>query len=131
MGAKINMVGVDHTQMGAYFCIASNDIPPSVSKRIVLQIDCKPRQFLILQNISLLLSPSTLYDFYLNIYVKDIIEIEVVQLNMKKCIIIIIADPVALFFKWNYYRHIDIFIYDSSFVSIVWGFDDDFIILYL
>lgn len=27
--------------MGAYLCIASNDVPPAVSKRIILNINCK------------------------------------------------------------------------------------------
>lgn len=27
--------------MGAYLCIASNGIPPSVSKRIKVSVDCK------------------------------------------------------------------------------------------
>lgn len=27
--------------MGAYLCIASNDVPPAVSKRITLNINCK------------------------------------------------------------------------------------------
>ncbi|KAF6208627.1 hypothetical protein GE061_017085 [Apolygus lucorum] len=37
-GEKLELVKVDYTQMGAYLCIASNDIPPAVSKRIVLKI---------------------------------------------------------------------------------------------
>ncbi|MPC76060.1 hypothetical protein E2C01_070461 [Portunus trituberculatus] len=29
--------------MGAYLCIASNGVPPSVSKRITLDVECKYR----------------------------------------------------------------------------------------
>ena len=32
---------VSRTHIGAYFCIASNNIPPSVSKRIELKVQCK------------------------------------------------------------------------------------------
>ena len=28
-------------QMGAYLCIASNDVPPAVSKRIILNVNCE------------------------------------------------------------------------------------------
>uniref|UniRef100_A0A0K8TBJ7 Ig-like domain-containing protein n=1 Tax=Lygus hesperus TaxID=30085 RepID=A0A0K8TBJ7_LYGHE len=41
-GGKLELVKVDYTQMGAYLCIASNDIPPAVSKRIVLKISFAP-----------------------------------------------------------------------------------------
>lgn len=32
---------LDRKQMGAYLCIASNDVPPAVSKRIALNVNCK------------------------------------------------------------------------------------------
>lgn len=32
---------LDRKQMGAYLCIASNDVPPAVSKRILLNVQCK------------------------------------------------------------------------------------------
>ncbi|KAI5692923.1 hypothetical protein M8J75_004109 [Diaphorina citri] len=32
-------VSVDY--MGAYLCIASNNVPPTVSKRIKVSVDCK------------------------------------------------------------------------------------------
>nr|XP_053641189.1 neurotrimin-like isoform X1 [Cherax quadricarinatus]XP_053641190.1 neurotrimin-like isoform X1 [Cherax quadricarinatus] len=32
---------VSRLHMGAYLCIASNDVPPSVSKRITLKVQCK------------------------------------------------------------------------------------------
>lgn len=31
--------------MGAYLCIASNAVPPTVSKRIKVSVDCKYRIF--------------------------------------------------------------------------------------
>ncbi|KAL1139594.1 hypothetical protein AAG570_006576 [Ranatra chinensis] len=33
---------LDRTQMGAYLCIATNDVPPAVSKRITLNINFAP-----------------------------------------------------------------------------------------
>ena len=38
---------VSRGDMGGYLCIASNGIPPSVSKRIKLSIDCKYRMLLL------------------------------------------------------------------------------------
>jgi hypothetical protein len=32
---------VSREQMGAYLCIASNKVPPSVSKRIKLVVECE------------------------------------------------------------------------------------------
>ena len=32
---------VSRNQMGAYLCIASNDVPPAVSKRVILNVNCK------------------------------------------------------------------------------------------
>lgn len=35
------MSGVQRSDMGGYLCIASNGIPPSVSKRYDVQVNCK------------------------------------------------------------------------------------------
>ncbi len=40
-GERLVMKGVQRQQMGAYLCIASNDVPPAVSKRIMLNINCE------------------------------------------------------------------------------------------
>ena len=40
-GHVLNLVKVSRLDMGAYMCIASNGVPPAVSKRIQLGIDCK------------------------------------------------------------------------------------------
>jgi hypothetical protein len=40
-GDMLTLVKLDRRQMGAYLCIASNDVPPAVSKRITLNINCK------------------------------------------------------------------------------------------
>ncbi|KAJ8981340.1 hypothetical protein NQ317_015981 [Molorchus minor] len=37
-GRTLKLARVDRRQMGAYLCIASNDVPPAVSKRITLHI---------------------------------------------------------------------------------------------
>ncbi|XP_074034834.1 lachesin [Leptinotarsa decemlineata] len=42
-GSTLELVRVDRRQMGAYLCIASNDVPPAVSKRITLHITFPPR----------------------------------------------------------------------------------------
>lgn len=40
-GDTLTLVKLDRKQMGAYLCIASNDVPPAVSKRITLNVNCK------------------------------------------------------------------------------------------
>lgn len=40
-GPTLNLSKVSRHQMGPYLCIASNGIPPSVSKRIMLIVHCK------------------------------------------------------------------------------------------
>ncbi|KAJ8714598.1 hypothetical protein PYW07_002823 [Mythimna separata] len=42
MGPSLNLSKVERRQMGAYLCIASNDVPPSVSKRIMLSVTFPP-----------------------------------------------------------------------------------------
>ncbi|XP_066908551.1 lachesin, partial [Halyomorpha halys] len=41
-GEVLQIVDVDYKQMGAFLCIATNDIPPAVSKRIVLIVNFAP-----------------------------------------------------------------------------------------
>ena len=40
-GPILRLYKVSRLDMGAYMCIASNGIPPAVSKRIHLGIDCE------------------------------------------------------------------------------------------
>ena len=40
-GNWFSISSVSRTHIGAYFCIASNNVPPSVSKRIELKVQCK------------------------------------------------------------------------------------------
>ncbi|KAJ8883825.1 hypothetical protein PR048_015680 [Dryococelus australis] len=42
-GDELSLMKLDRKQMGAYMCIASNDVPPAVSKRIVLSIHFPPK----------------------------------------------------------------------------------------
>ncbi|XP_055940336.1 lachesin-like isoform X3 [Argiope bruennichi] len=42
-GEFLNMTQVTREDMGAYLCIASNGIPPSVSKRILLHVNFQPK----------------------------------------------------------------------------------------
>ncbi|XP_022913132.1 lachesin-like [Onthophagus taurus] len=41
-GSTLNLFHLDRQQMGVYLCIASNDVPPAVSKRITLNINFPP-----------------------------------------------------------------------------------------
>lgn len=40
-GSSFSISRVDRLNMGAYLCIASNGIPPTVSKRVMLIVHCK------------------------------------------------------------------------------------------
>ncbi|XP_017878233.1 lachesin-like [Ceratina calcarata] len=41
-GEKLELTRVDRRQMGAYLCIARNDVPPAVSKRVYLRVNFPP-----------------------------------------------------------------------------------------
>ncbi|XP_076259520.1 lachesin-like isoform X2 [Rhynchophorus ferrugineus] len=41
-GSNLNFWRVDRSQMGTYLCIASNDVPPAVSKRMSLYVNFSP-----------------------------------------------------------------------------------------
>ena len=40
-GMNLTLHHVSRTDMGAYMCIASNRVPPSVSKRFEVKVNCK------------------------------------------------------------------------------------------
>lgn len=40
-GANLTLWQVTRENMGAYLCIASNGIPPTVSKRVLIAVNCK------------------------------------------------------------------------------------------
>lgn len=40
-GERLSLSAVQRSDMGGYLCIASNGIPPSVSKRYDIQVNCK------------------------------------------------------------------------------------------
>lgn len=40
-GTYLRLFRLERRQMGAYLCIASNDVPPAVSKRVSLSVHCK------------------------------------------------------------------------------------------
>jgi neurotrimin len=40
-GERLSLSGVQRTDMGGYLCIASNGIPPTVSKRYDVQVHCE------------------------------------------------------------------------------------------
>jgi hypothetical protein len=40
-GEILKLAKITRSEMGAYLCIASNGVPPSVSKRIMVNVHCK------------------------------------------------------------------------------------------
>lgn len=49
-GPILNLTRISRFHMGAYLCIASNGIPPSVSKRIMLVVNCELVLSLVIYN---------------------------------------------------------------------------------
>ena len=41
LGEQLDLIRISRTEMGAYLCIAQNNVPPSISKRIILNVECK------------------------------------------------------------------------------------------
>jgi len=39
-GEKLVLNKITRSESGAYLCIASNGVPPSVSKRILVEVEC-------------------------------------------------------------------------------------------
>ena len=46
-GEVLRLYHVTRKMMGAYMCIASNEVPPAVSKRVSLNVNCKCCNFLV------------------------------------------------------------------------------------
>jgi hypothetical protein len=40
-GDQMNLTRISRSEMGAYLCIASNGVPPTVSKRITVDVECE------------------------------------------------------------------------------------------
>lgn len=40
-GEELNLFKVSRQSMGAYLCIASNGVPPAISRRMHIDITCK------------------------------------------------------------------------------------------
>lgn len=40
-GEVLEMERISRLDMGAYLCIASNGVPPTVSKRVKVSVDCE------------------------------------------------------------------------------------------
>ena len=43
-GEVLDLIRISRTEMGAYLCIAQNGVPPSISKRIILTVECEYHQ---------------------------------------------------------------------------------------
>jgi hypothetical protein len=51
-GEVLHIVRVSRLHMGAYLCIASNGVPPSISKRVALRVQCKLQSIHRLNNLT-------------------------------------------------------------------------------
>ena len=50
-GKQLNLTKITRNEMGVYLCIASNGVPPTVSKRIIVDVECEYFFFLFKQTI--------------------------------------------------------------------------------
>jgi hypothetical protein len=41
LGEELKLTKISRNEMGVYLCIASNAIPPAISKRITLSVHCE------------------------------------------------------------------------------------------
>nr|CAH7758195.1 unnamed protein product [Callosobruchus chinensis]CAH7762996.1 unnamed protein product [Callosobruchus chinensis] len=46
---RLSIIRITRSEMGAYLCIATNGVPPSVSKRIIVDVECKSSYFYTLK----------------------------------------------------------------------------------
>lgn len=47
-GEILSITKVSRLHMAAYLCVASNGVPPSISKRVQLRVQCKQNRIVIL-----------------------------------------------------------------------------------
>lgn len=40
-GEELRITKISRNDMGAYLCIATNGVPPAISKRITINVHCK------------------------------------------------------------------------------------------
>ena len=61
-GHELTLVSVKREQMGAFLCIANNNVPPAVSRRISLSVHCKNHSYHhishLMSNENILVKPS-------------------------------------------------------------------------
>lgn len=50
-GEVLSLTKVTRSEMGAYLCIAANGVPPSVSKRMMLHVNCEYSFFPLPENV--------------------------------------------------------------------------------
>lgn len=83
-GVTLILPRVKRQHMGAYLCIASNGVPPSVSKRITLIVHCK---------YDLLSNMYYIYYIYILIYIlyKFIICLLLINTKKKHCVWVIFS----------------------------------------
>uniref|UniRef100_A0A182UFK3 Ig-like domain-containing protein n=1 Tax=Anopheles melas TaxID=34690 RepID=A0A182UFK3_9DIPT len=67
-GEVLHLTKVSRNEMGAYLCIATNGVPPSVSKRIILDVECKAIIYWVYNSVMVLPSKKYIIDYNENSY---------------------------------------------------------------
>lgn len=63
-GETLRLYRVTRQMMAAYMCIASNDVPPAVSKRVPLNVNCKSQHFRLNSFIAITILSSSFSHLY-------------------------------------------------------------------
>lgn len=66
-GEVLHVVRVSRLHMGAYLCVASNGVPPSISKRVELRVQCKFRCIYHQNNLKVLKGSGEIIQYHFKI----------------------------------------------------------------
>jgi hypothetical protein len=66
-GEVLHVVRVSRLHMGAYLCVASNGVPPSISKRVELRVQCKFKCIYHLNNLKASKSSGVIVQYHFKI----------------------------------------------------------------
>ncbi|KAG8303560.1 hypothetical protein J6590_007228 [Homalodisca vitripennis] len=71
-GDFLNLTRISRTEMGAYLCIATNGVPPSVSKRIIVDVEFSPMIWVPNQLVGAPVGTSVTIDCHIEAYPRAI-----------------------------------------------------------
>lgn len=82
-GESLTLNKIGRTESGAYLCIASNGVPPSVSKRIWVDVECEWRSF-VFETVILIVDFSLVTETF-NLFIWQFLQTFGFQLKLSDC----------------------------------------------